>query len=137
MSALAAIISLQRLSNYVPVDEDVRVARGCDRSITGAHQPLRGPSMRPRQAGAKGAGMSDKLGQPQPGFAADFSIIDLNDPSLCAAQQRRSASWSLPKPDAVSKTVVIDGKVVVDQRKVVSIDRGRAVCEKLLNSPRN
>ena len=72
-------------------------------------------------AGAKGAGMQDTIGQLKPGFAADFSIIDLADPSFVPLN---SAVRQIVFTEAGRsvETVVVDGSVIVDKRKIVSID---------------
>lgn len=80
------------------------------------------------KAGAHGAGMGDTLGQIKPGFAADFSIIDLADPSFVPLN---SAVRQLVFTEAGRsvESVVVDGKVVVDKRKVVSIDEAALYAE--------
>jgi len=79
-------------------------------------------------AGARGAGMQDRLGQIKPGFAADFSIIDLNDPSFVPLN---SAVRQLVFTEAGRsvETVIVDGKIVVENRKVVSIDEAALYAE--------
>ena len=79
-------------------------------------------------AGARGAGLGDKLGRLTPGFAADFSIIDLNDPSFVPLN---SAVRQLVFTEGGRgvESVVVDGKVVVDNRKVASIDEAALYAE--------
>lgn len=133
------------------VDMGVNVGLGCDNcscsdcqnmfqsmkmfaSLAAVTDPEPGPPTAAQSfhaattAGARGAGMSDKLGQLKPGFAADFSIIDLNDPSFVPLN---SAVRQLVFTEAGRsvETVVVDGKVVVDQRKVVSIDEAALYAE--------
>lgn len=80
------------------------------------------------RAGARGAMMGDRLGEIKAGFAADFSIIDLNDPSFVPLN---SAVRQLVFTEAGRgvETVVVDGKVVVDKRKVASIDEAALYAE--------
>jgi len=80
------------------------------------------------KAGARGAQMGDMLGEIKVGFAADFSIIDLNDPSFVPLN---SAVRQLVFTEAGRsvETVVVDGRVVVDNRKVVSIDEAALYAE--------
>ncbi len=80
------------------------------------------------KAGARGALMGETLGQLKVGFAADFSIIDLNDPSFVPLN---SVVRQLVFTEAGRsvETVVVDGKVVVDNRKVVSIDQDALFAE--------
>ena len=79
-------------------------------------------------AGAKGAGMAETLGQLKPGFAADFSIIDLHDPSFVPLN---SAVRQLVFTEGgrCVETVVVDGKVLVDKRKIVSVDEAALYAE--------
>ena len=80
------------------------------------------------KAGARGALMADTLGEIKAGFAADFSIIDLNDPSFVPFN---SAARQLVFTEGGRgvETVVVDGKVVVDNRKVVSVDQAALFAE--------
>jgi cytosine/adenosine deaminase-related metal-dependent hydrolase len=79
-------------------------------------------------AGARGAGLGDRLGQLKPGFAADFSIIDLNDPSFVPLNSVARQIVFTEGGRSV-ESVVVDGKVVVDKRKVVSIDEAALYAE--------
>jgi 5-methylthioadenosine/S-adenosylhomocysteine deaminase len=72
-------------------------------------------------AGARTAGLEKKVGALKPGMAADLSIIDLTDPSFVPLN---SAARQLVFTEAGRgvETVMVDGRVVVRDRKVTTID---------------
>jgi len=80
------------------------------------------------KAGARGAQMADTLGEIKAGFAADFSIIDLYDPSFVPLNSAVRQLVFTEGGRSV-ETVVVDGKVIVDNRKVVSIDEAALYAE--------
>jgi 5-methylthioadenosine/S-adenosylhomocysteine deaminase len=73
------------------------------------------------EGGARTAGLEDSLGAVRPGFKADLVILDLADPAyvpfnsavrqLVYAESGRSI-----------ETVIVNGRVVVRDRHVVSVD---------------
>jgi cytosine/adenosine deaminase-related metal-dependent hydrolase len=80
-------------------------------------------------AGARTAGMDGKVGALKPGMAADLSIIDLTDPSFVPLN---SAARQVVFTEAGRgvETVVVDGRVVVRDRKITTIDE-RALREEV------
>lgn len=79
--------------------------------------------------GARTAGMQDRVGALKPGLAADLSIIDLADPSFVPLN---SVARQLVFTEAGRgvETVIIDGRVVVRDRKITTIDE-RALREEV------
>jgi cytosine/adenosine deaminase-related metal-dependent hydrolase len=78
--------------------------------------------------GAKAMGLEDQIGSLEVGKRADFVVIDMNKPHL------------IPAPDPVSaivcagtgkdvKMVVIDGKIVVRDGTILTMDEGRILDE--------
>jgi guanine deaminase len=133
------------------VDAGVNVALGCDNcscsdcqnmfqsmkmfaSLAAITDPEPGPPTAAQAfraatvAGAIGAGMSGSLGRIEVGFAADFSIVDLNDPSFVPLN---SAVRQLVFTEAGRsvETVVVDGRIVVEQRRIVSVDEAALYAE--------
>jgi guanine deaminase len=133
------------------VDAGVNVALGCDNcscsdcqnmfqsmkmfaSLAAITDPEPGPPTAAQAfraatvAGAIGAGMSGSLGRIKVGFAADFSIVDLNDPSFVPLN---SAVRQLVFTEAGRsvETVVVDGRIVVEQRRIVSVDEAALYAE--------
>ena len=72
--------------------------------------------------GARTAGLQD-LGAIKVGMAADLSIIDLSDPSFVPFN---SAARQLVFTQAgrAVETVIVDGRVVVRERKLTTLDEG-------------
>jgi 5-methylthioadenosine/S-adenosylhomocysteine deaminase len=71
--------------------------------------------------GARTASMEGQLGAIRVGMAADVSIIDLNDPSFVPLNSAARQLVFTEGGRAV-ETVVVDGSVVVRDRKVTTID---------------
>jgi guanine deaminase len=71
--------------------------------------------------GAHAAGLGDRLGAVEPGRYADLTLIDLSDPSYVPLN---SAARQLVFTEAGRgvRTVVVDGRVVLDQGRVTTID---------------
>jgi 5-methylthioadenosine/S-adenosylhomocysteine deaminase len=78
--------------------------------------------------GARSIGMAGRVGAVKPGMVADFSIIDLSDPSFVPLN---SAARQLVFSEAGRgvETVIVDGNVVVRNRKVVTIDEAALYAE--------
>lgn len=72
-------------------------------------------------AGARTAGLAGRLGEIRPGMAADLSILDLSDPSFVPLN---SAARQLVFSECGRsvETVIVDGRIVVRDRKVTTID---------------
>ena len=84
--------------------------------------PTAGEAMRAATiAGARTAGLAGRLGEIRPGMAADLSILDLSDPSFVPLN---SAARQLVFSECGRsvETVIVDGRVVVRDRKVTTID---------------
>jgi len=79
--------------------------------------------------GARTAGMTGKLGALKPGMAADLSLIDLTDPSFVPLN---SAARQLVFTESGRgvETVIVDGRVVIRDRRIVTIDE-RALREEV------
>jgi len=95
--------------------------------LTGVSDPEPGPPSAPdalwaaTMAGARGAGMEETVGAIKPGMKADFSIVDLSDPSFIPLN---SIARQLVYTEAGRgvETVVIDGRVVMQDRKMKTFD---------------
>jgi guanine deaminase len=79
--------------------------------------------------GARTAGLEGRIGALKPGLAADLSIIDLTDPSFVPLN---SVARQLVFTEAgrAVETVIVDGRVVVRDRKITTIDE-RALREEV------
>jgi cytosine/adenosine deaminase-related metal-dependent hydrolase len=79
--------------------------------------------------GARTAGMEGKVGALRPGMAADLFIVDLTDPSFVPFN---SAARQLVFTESGRgvETVIVDGRVVVRDRKITTIDE-RALREEV------
>jgi len=80
-------------------------------------------------AGARAAGLSDKVGALKPGMAADLSIIDLTDPSFVPFNSAARQIVFTESGRGV-ETVIVDGRIVVRDRKITTIDE-RALREEV------
>jgi cytosine/adenosine deaminase-related metal-dependent hydrolase len=79
--------------------------------------------------GARSAGMTGKLGALKRGMAADLLVIDLTDPSFVPLNSAARQVVFTESGRGV-ETVIVDGRVVVRDRRVVSIDE-RALREEV------
>jgi cytosine/adenosine deaminase-related metal-dependent hydrolase len=80
-------------------------------------------------AGARAAGLSDKVGALKPGMAADLSIIDLTDPTFVPFNSAARQIVFTESGRGV-ETVIVDGRIVVRNRKITTIDE-RALREEV------
>ena len=71
--------------------------------------------------GAKVAGMGDELGHIRPGYRADLSLLDLDDPSFLPLNSAARQVVYTEGGRAV-RTVIVDGRVVVEDGRIVTID---------------
>jgi 5-methylthioadenosine/S-adenosylhomocysteine deaminase len=71
--------------------------------------------------GAKALGMGGITGSLQPGMKADIILIDLKKPHLTPLYNEYSLLVYTVKGDDV-KTVLIDGRIVMEDRKLLTID---------------
>jgi 5-methylthioadenosine/S-adenosylhomocysteine deaminase len=130
----------------------VRVALGCDNcscsdaqnmfqsmklftALAAVTQPEPGP---PTAAdaiwsatvgGARTAGLEGRIGALRPGMAADLSIIDLTDPSFVPLNSVARQVVFTEGGRGV-ETVIVDGRVIVADRKITTIDE-RALREEV------
>jgi guanine deaminase len=79
--------------------------------------------------GARTAGLEGRIGALKPGMAADLSIIDLTDPSFVPLNSVARQIVFTEAGRAV-ETVIVDGRVVVRERKVTTVDE-RALREEV------
>jgi 5-methylthioadenosine/S-adenosylhomocysteine deaminase len=79
--------------------------------------------------GARTAGMQDKIGALKPGMAADLLIIDLTDPSFVPLNSVARQVVFTESGRGV-ETVIVDGRIVVRDRKITTIDE-RALREEV------
>jgi cytosine/adenosine deaminase-related metal-dependent hydrolase len=79
--------------------------------------------------GARTAGLAEILGEIRPGMAADLTILDLSDPSFVPLN---SAARQLVFSECGRsvETVIVDGRIVVRDRKITTIDE-RALHEEV------
>jgi cytosine/adenosine deaminase-related metal-dependent hydrolase len=79
--------------------------------------------------GARTAGLEDRIGALRPGMAADLSIIDLTDPSFVPLNSVARQVVFTEGGRGV-ETVIVDGRVVIADRKITTIDE-RALREEV------
>lgn len=72
-------------------------------------------------SGARTAGLDKKVGALKPGMAADLSIVDLTDPSFVPLNSAARQLVFTEGGRGVT-TVMVDGRVVVRDRKITTID---------------
>jgi cytosine/adenosine deaminase-related metal-dependent hydrolase len=79
--------------------------------------------------GARTASLEGRIGALKPGMAADLSIVDLTDPSYVPLN---SAARQIVFTEAgrAVETVIVDGRVVVRNRKITTVDE-RALREEV------
>jgi len=78
--------------------------------------------------GAKAMGLEDQIGSLEAGKKADFIVIDLNKPHLTPTVNPLSAIVCNMTGKDVA-TVVIDGKIVVQDGEVLTMDEARILTE--------
>lgn len=78
--------------------------------------------------GARAVGWQDRIGSLEPGKRADFVVFDLDRPHLTPAPNPLSALVCAGTGKDVHM-VVIDGKVVVQDGQVLTLDQGRILAE--------
>lgn len=135
---------------------DVNVALGCDNCSCSDSQNMfqsmklfaglaavSNPEMGPPSAaeairaatvnGARTAGLEGKVGALAPGMAADFTLVDLTDPSFVPLNSVARQVVFTESGRGVH-TVVVDGRVVLRDRRITTIDEAalRAEVEELM-----
>lgn len=78
--------------------------------------------------GAQAIGMDDTIGSLEIGKRADLIVVDLDRPHLLPRSTWTSNLVYSPNPDAVY-TVVVDGEVVVESRRLCGQDMDKIVRE--------
>ena len=71
--------------------------------------------------GAKALGLEEETGSIEAGKKADMAILDLNSPSLMP-RNNLIAGLSYSANGSEVETVIIDGKIVMENRKVLTMD---------------
>lgn len=107
--------------------------------LTAVSDPEPGPPTAPEAlraatlAGAKGARLEGKLGALKPGYAADFFLIDLADPSFVPLNSVARQAVYTESGRAV-RSVVVDGKVVLRDGRLTQVDQDelRAAVERVM-----
>lgn len=83
--------------------------------------------------GARAIGLGDEIGSLKPGKKADLILVDLNKPALCPAifQPVSNVVPNLVYSATGSEvdTVIIDGRVIMDQGKLTTVDEAQAIEE--------
>lgn len=78
--------------------------------------------------GAQALGLSDKVGRLAPGFKADIVLLDMNSPHWCPRHNRLSLlAYSASAGDV--HTVIANGKIVVENRRLTTIDEEKLLYE--------
>jgi len=84
--------------------------------------------------GAKALGMADQLGSIEPGKLADFIIINTNAPHLVPIWDPVSTvAYAAHGSDV--ETVVINGQIVMDRRKMLTLDEAAIQLEAMERAP--
>ena len=78
------------------------------------------------EGGAKAMGIN--AGRIEPGLLADLILLDLSSPSISPVHDPVSSLVYCGKAENV-ETVIIDGKVVMEDRRIVTMDAERAVAD--------
>ena len=96
--------------------------------LTAVSDPEPGPPSAPEAlraatlAGAKGARLEGRLGALKPGYAADFSLIDLGDPSFVPLNSVARQVVYTESGRAV-RSVVVEGRVVLRDGRLTQVDQ--------------
>lgn len=78
--------------------------------------------------GAQALGLSDKVGRLAPGLKADIVLLDMNCPHWCPRHNRLSLlAYSASAGDV--HTVIANGKIVVENRRLTTIDEEKLLYE--------
>lgn len=79
--------------------------------------------------GAKALGLSEEIGSLEVGKKADIAILNLNTPSL-TPRNNLLAGLSYSANGSEVETVIIDGKITMENRRILTMDE-EIVCEKV------
>ena len=125
-------------------DAGVRIGLGCDNCscsdaqnmfvamklftlLAAVSDPIPGPPQAvaalraATQGGAEGACLGDELGRIAPGFKADLTLIDMRDPTFSPLNSVARQLVHIEAGRGV-RHVVVDGKVVVRDRQLTTVD---------------
>jgi len=105
--------TLAKLHKAATLDPTVLPARQAIRLATGG--------------GAAVLGLGERIGRLAPGFAADCIILDLNAPHLTPFYSPDLLVYAARASDV--RTVIIDGKVVLEERRLLSFDLAEAMAQ--------
>ncbi|MFC0623860.1 amidohydrolase [Kribbella deserti] len=87
------------------------------------------------RGGAAAAGLGAKAGALEAGRLADIALVDLNQPHVQPVHDPRAALvYSTRASDVV--TVIVDGDVVVHERRLIRLDLADIVCQAREVAPR-
>ncbi len=78
--------------------------------------------------GARALGMEDKIGKIKEGMKADLAILNLNNPSL-APRNNLVAGLCYSANGSEVETVIINGKITMENRKMLTMDEERIYME--------
>ncbi|MDD4752706.1 MAG: amidohydrolase, partial [Desulfitobacteriaceae bacterium] len=78
--------------------------------------------------GAKVLGLAEEIGQISIGKKADIILVDFNKPHLCPRHDAAAHLVYAAQPSDV-KTVIIDGKIIMEDRRVLAIDEEKVMYE--------
>lgn len=78
--------------------------------------------------GARALGMSDQIGTLEAGKKADIAILNLNTPSMCPNNNPIS-TLSYSANGSEVDTVIINGEITMEHRKVLTMDEERILFE--------
>lgn len=71
--------------------------------------------------GARALGLEQEIGSVEVGKKADLAVLNLNTPSL-TPRNNLIAGLSYSANGSEVETVIIDGKIVMEDRKVLTLD---------------
>jgi len=102
------------------------------------HKPRLGPTAMPAatvlemaiKGGAEAMGIADEIGSIEPGKRADIIILDLNQAHVAPTQNVDLVSRIVYEASAADvETTIVDGRVLMHETKLTSINEEEVVCE--------
>lgn len=102
------------------------------------HKPRLGPTAMPAakvlematKGGAQAMGLEKEIGSIEPGKRADIIIMDLNPAHAAPTQNVDLASRIVYEASSADvETTIVDGRILMYQRKLTAIDEDEVVCE--------
>lgn len=117
-------------NNNLDVLEEMRLAAAVHKQVSGDPAALPFPealALATRE-GARALGMGDRVGTVEVGKAADLILLDLDQPHLVPRHNvLANVAYSARASDVV--TVLVAGRVLLRDRRLVTVDRARAMEE--------